>query len=79
MADLKSDSDSSHLGGGKVQVPLWIDREKMDRFRAIFGWRGAFPGFVNDCLDVFLETWGDDPTPKELIQDAVRHVIRNRV
>lgn len=63
----------------KVQVPIWMDRDKMDRFYQILGHRGAFPEFVRDCLDEFLEQWGDRPTPQELTKHAARRVIGGRV
>ena len=63
----------------QVQVNLRISRNKLDKFRDILGWRGAFPQFVEECLDAFIMSWGDHPTPREMIHDAARSVIKHRV
>ena len=52
--------------------PIRVNKELSDWFDSKFSWRGAFPGFVNDCLRELQQEWGDRASPNELVPEIVR-------
>lgn len=55
-----------------VLRPVRVNKDLNEWFDQKFSWRGAFPSFVNDCLAELQESWGDQPSPGDLVPEIVK-------
>lgn len=60
------------------QVQVRLDSAQLARYQQLFPWRGSISQFFGQCLEEFLEEWGDRPAPHEVASQVVRSVINDK-